>query len=65
MPHNITLVQVLNFTQLTPRTSSASAPAIEPHILENRECDTMPSAAENDSNAPPDFNQHGSTGALD
>lgn len=49
------LVQVLNFTQLTPGTSSSSAPTTQPRFLENNQRDTMFSAAEINGNATTDL----------
>ncbi|KAJ5381885.1 uncharacterized protein N7496_004313 [Penicillium cataractarum] len=51
-----TLVQVLNFTQLTPSTSSSSDPTTQPRFLENHQRDTMDSTAESNGNTTPDWN---------
>jgi hypothetical protein len=50
------LVQVLNFSQLTPATSSSSAPTTETHVLQNHASDTLCPTSPNDGYAPPDLN---------
>jgi hypothetical protein len=50
------LVQVLNFAQLTPAASSSSAPTTETHLLLNHASDTLCSASQNYGDAPPDLN---------
>jgi hypothetical protein len=50
------LVQVLNFSQFTPATSSSSAPTTETHVLHDHMTDTLCSASKIDGGASLDLN---------